>query len=205
MIDFGIANLIRFLLGILIVQAATAVQIYAALQTDKPLLWVVFGGLSLILGILAALWFSSMLRHAQKDAVKNMSERFSKERENIRLRAEREKTKVIKQSHQQIIKDRNRTQGRASMKVGASFAGVIGLGGLMLFTQFFTLGMMLMSTAGGALAGYALRTRQEYKTRKDGPKILPEGRPLKRIGADSARRLTAVIAGKSNEKKDHDN
>ncbi len=196
MIDFGIANLIRFLLGILIVQAATAVQIYAALQTDKPLLWVVFGGLSLILGILAALWFSSMLRHAQKDAVKNMSERFSKERE---------KTKVIKQSHQQIIKDRNRTQSRASMKVGASFAGVIGLGGLMLFTQFFTLGMMLMSTAGGALAGYALRTRQEYKTRNDGPKVLPESRPLKRIGADSARRLTEVIAGKSNVKKDHGN
>ncbi len=201
MMHFGIANLIRFLLGILIVQAATAVQVYAALQTDKPLLWIAFAGLSLALGILAALWFSSLLRNSQKDAVENMKERFSKERETIRLRAEREKTKVIKQSHKQLIKDRDRTQSRANMKVGASFAGIIGLGGLMLFTQFITFGLLLMSTAGGGLAGYALRTRQEYKSRRDAAASLPEKPPLKRIGVDFAHRLGEAMTGKPKEKK----
>lgn len=201
MIRSGIANLVRFILGILLLQTATAVQVYAALQTDKPVLWAVFGGLTLVLGVMAALWFSAVLRHAQKDAVDNMRERFSKERENIRLRAEREKAKVIKQSHQQMIKDRDRTQGRANMKVGASFAGVIGLGGLMLFTQFVTFGMLLMGTAGGALAGYALRIRHEFKTRGQESNNLPRSPELKRIGRQSVRKLGEAIVGKPEDKK----
>jgi Flp pilus assembly protein TadB len=190
-----ITNLFKFLLGILLLQVATAAQVYAALRTNDPKIWFVFALLSLALGFLAAFWFSSVARHAQKDAVADMKEDFLKQRERIKVRAEREKTKVIEQSHQRIIKDRRRTEGKASLKVGASFAALIGVGAVMLFTQFVTFGMLLMSTAGGALAGYTVRARQDYlNRRKDADLQLSP--PVRTIAADSARRVIAALTGR---------
>jgi len=166
MLQFNFSGIFKFLLGILLVQAATAAQVVAALRSGSQEVWILLAALSLMLGILAALWFSSIAHHARKDAVTRIKDNFSKEREKIRLRAERDKTKVIQQSHQQIIKDRNRTQAKASLKIGASFAGVVGLGAIMLLTQFVTFGLLTLSTAGGALAGYAWRTRQELGRRE---------------------------------------
>ncbi len=199
MTHLGIGNLIRFIVGIVLVQAATGVQVYAALQTEKPLLWAIFAGLTLVVGLLAALWFSSMLRHARKDAVDDLKENYLRERENIRIRAEREKTRVIKQSHKEMIKERQRTQSQASMKVGASFAGMIGIGALMMFTQFVTFGMMLMGTAGGALAGYAYRARQEFKDKDAKPGKLPGAQSIKRLGAESASRISQAVLGNSDK------
>jgi len=189
-------NPIKFLLGILLVQIATAAQVYAALRTDDPEIWVVFGILSVTLGFLGAFWFSTMTRAAEKEAVAGIKESFSKQRERIKLKAEREKTKIVEKSHQQIIKDRQRTENRASLKVGVSFAGVVAVGAAMLFTQFVTFGMLLMSTAGGALAGYAVRTRQDYlnRRRQDDPELPP---PMKSVAADSARRVLGAVTGRS--------
>ncbi len=187
-------NPFKFLLGILLVQVATAAQVYAALRTADPEIWIAFAVLSVTLGFLAAFWFSSLTHNAQKDAVAHMKEDFSKQRERLRVQAEREKTKVIEKSHQRIIKDRQRTEGKASLKVGASFAGLVGVGAVMLFTQFVTFGMLLMGTAGGALAGYSVRARQDYLTRKReaDPQLAP---PMKTIAADSARRVINAVTG----------
>jgi hypothetical protein len=192
-------NIVKFLLGILLVQLATAAQVYAALRTDDLEIWLVFATLSTTLGFLTAFWFSALAQHAEKDAVAGMKENFSKQRERIRLRAEREKTKVIEQSHQRIIKEKRRTENRAGLKVGASFAGVVALGAVMLFTQFVTFGMLLMSTAGGALAGYAVRMRQDHIARRRGadPQLTP---PIKRLAADSARRVIDAVTGQSTQR-----
>ena len=38
--------------------------------------------------------------------------------------------------------------------------GIAGLGVLLLFTQFMTLGLLAVSATGGALLGYGIRARQ---------------------------------------------
>ncbi len=49
---------------------------------------------------------------------------------------------------------------RANLKVGLAFMAVSGLGVLMLVTNMLTLGLLTITTAGGALGGYLLRWRQ---------------------------------------------
>jgi hypothetical protein len=41
----------------------------------------------------------------------------------------------------------------------------MGLGALMLLTQFLTLGIVTLTTAGGVLGGYFYRGRKEQKNR----------------------------------------
>ena len=82
------------------------------------------------------------------------------------------------------------------MKAGASFIGVIAVGGVMLFTQFVTMGMLLMTTAGGALAGYAYRTRQEIGRREKQEALSSDNPPEKLIDATPARRAIASLVGK---------
>jgi hypothetical protein len=194
---YSISDLIKFLLGLLLVQTATGVQVLAALRSENREIWLLFALLSLTLGSLAALWFTSIVNHARKDATARVKDDFSREREKIRLRAEREKTRVIEKSHQQIIKARDRSQAKANVKVGASFAGVLALGGIMLFSQFFTLGMLLMTTAGGALAGYSFRARQEHLNRKRNPGVGFDT-PEKRIGPQSTRKIVDALVGSKN-------
>lgn len=157
--------LFKFLIGILLIQVATGLQVMAALDSDKPQVWVLFGLLSLTLGVMAALWFLSIAGHSSQDSLVRAKEDFSRERERIRVQAEQEKVKVLKQTQQQMLKERDRTQAKANMKVGAAVAGVVGIGGLMLFTQFMTLGLLTLTAAGGALAGYAVRMRQDLASR----------------------------------------
>ena len=157
----NISIVFKFLVGILLVQGIAAILVYAALNTDQALLWVLFAGLALGIGFLTALWFGSLSSHLGKEAVARVREGFLKEREQIRVKAEKEKTKVIRQSHQQLTKERKRAQSKASIRAGVSFATVAGLGALMLLTQFFTVGLLTLTTAGGAFGGYLLRARQD--------------------------------------------
>lgn len=158
---FGLSLVLKFLTGVILVQGAAAILAYAAMKSADHQVWLLYGGIALITGFLAALWFSSIAGHFTKDAVAQTREGFSRERERIKVRAEREKTKVIKQSHQQISRERNRARNNASMKTGLSFVAVAGLGILLLLSQFVTVGLLTLTTAGGALGGYLFRARQE--------------------------------------------
>ena len=151
MLGFGSTGLFKFLIGILLVQTATGILVVAALRTDNRELWLLFVLLALTLCLLSAFWFASISSHARKDAVAQVREGFSREREKIRIRAEREKSRVMEKSHQRIIKDRRLTQAKANTKSGVLLAGTLALGGVMLFTQFLTIGLLLMAAAGGAL------------------------------------------------------
>ena len=106
MIRSNISILFKFLVGILLIQGAAALLVYAALKSDHMQVWLLFGAFALIMGFLAAFWFTSIASHLSKDAIARARESFSREREQIRVKAEREKTRVIKQSHQQIAKER---------------------------------------------------------------------------------------------------
>ncbi|MGH8615872.1 MAG: hypothetical protein ACREYF_28640 [Gammaproteobacteria bacterium] len=153
----------RFLPGLILLQAATAVLVYAALSQPVKGYWIAFGLIALLTNVLTAFWFGAIVKQIKKDAVARTKEVFAKERERLRLQTEKEKSKVIEQSHKRVVQETNRAQAKANFKVGAAFVGALGVGAVMLFTELVTLGLLTLSTGGGALAGYLMRERQAQR------------------------------------------
>jgi hypothetical protein len=182
--------MLRFLPGIVLVQAATVALVVITLKADQQGLWIAAALMALILGLVTALWFGSIAEHIGKDALARVQERHARDRERLRVKAEKDKTKVIEQSHRQIARATSRAHAKANFKVGAAFAAAVGAGILMLFTQFLTIGLLTLTTAGGALVGYGVRTRQELAARKKKTAgALPaKPRPMRVIEAQPAMR-----------------
>lgn len=101
------------------------------------------------------------LMTTRQDELLSLKESHAKEREKIRINAERAKHRVTKEAQKQVEKEIRRTSAKANFKVGAAVAGAIGIGGLLVLTQFVTLGVMVLTTAGGTMGGYLLRYKQE--------------------------------------------
>jgi mannitol-specific phosphotransferase system IIBC component len=199
MIRFAFLSILRFFVGTLLVQGVTVILVVAAMRTHLEETWIIFVLLGLTTGFLAALLFASIASHTQKDALSKLKEHFSEQREKIRLQAEKEKTKVIEKSHRQIIKQTSRARTKADFKTRAAFVGLAGFGALMLFTQFATMGLLALSTAGGALAGYVFRARRDslaHKQEQDQQVVSHIG-PAKRLGIKSADPAVKSIPGKS--------
>jgi len=158
--------MLKYLLGILIIQAATVAMTLAAIKSGDQKLWLAVLLLAMILGLVTAFWFDSIASHAKKDALANAKDEFSKEREKLRVNAERQKTRLIRKSHEEIRKETNRAHARSSFKLGAGFIGIVAAGSLMIFSQLLTLGLLTLAVGGGALGGYLMRARQEVVSRR---------------------------------------
>ena len=170
--------MLKYLLGILIIQAATVAMTFAAIKSDDQELWLAVLLLALILGLVTAFWFASIASHAKKDALANAKDVFSKEREKLRVNAERQKTRLIRKSHEEIRKETNRAHAKSNFKLGAGFIGIVAAGSLMIFSQLLTLGLLTLAVGGGALGGYLMRVRQETLSRnKEAFAISEERRP----------------------------
>ena len=152
---------LKFLPGILVVQAATAALILAATSASSEGNWGPMAALGLIITVLVALWFGSIADHVKKDALADVSTRFAVERENLRVAAETEKRSALEQTHQRIVKETNRAHARANLKLGFGLVCLVGLGAMMFAIQFMTVGLMVLASAGGALGGYMVRARQD--------------------------------------------
>ena len=157
--------MLKYLLGILIIQAATVAMTLAAIKTDSQELWLAVLLLAFMIGLVTALWFTSIAGHAKKDALAQARDEFSKEREKLRVNAERQKTRLLRKSHEEIRKETNRAHASSNFKLGAGFIGIVAAGALMIFSQFLTLGFLTLAFGGGALGGYLLRVRQEAVSR----------------------------------------
>ncbi|HID81596.1 MAG TPA: hypothetical protein EYH06_02615 [Chromatiales bacterium] len=163
----------RFLPGIIFIQLATAALLFALYKAQfNQELMVAIALLGLIMSMLAAFWFSAIASHRHKDMLTKTIEQHAREREDIRVKAEKQKSKIIKQSQQQISKEASRAHAKANFKVGAAFTAAAGVGGLMIFTQFITVGLLILATTGGGLLGYMMRLRQE---RQIGKKMIMTG------------------------------
>jgi Flp pilus assembly protein TadB len=152
---------LKFLPGILLLQIITVALVLIAPTDLANWGWLRLAIPVLIAGFLTAFWFGAVAAHQRKDEINRLQECHAKERESIRVNAERAKAKVVKQAHKETLQEVRRTSTQANIKVGLAFAGMAGLGGLLLLTQFITLGLLTLTTAGGALGGYVLRIRQE--------------------------------------------
>ncbi len=172
---FSLITVLKYLVGILLAQAAAVVMAIALLQTRSVEHWGVFAVFATLIGIFAALWFAAIATGTRHHAVARMKDDFAREREKIRVQSEKDKSKLIAQTHRETLKTIRRVQAGASFKVGLAFAALLGLGGILLVTQFVTVGLLTLSAAGGALLGYVVRARQEYPGRQQatGERMFP--------------------------------
>ena len=154
-------QVLKFLVGILLVQVITALLIYISpinLDDVMSLLRLIIP--LFFVALIVAFWFSSLSAHFQKDLEHKMKDSFAKEREDIKVKAERAKTRIVKQAQKDIAKEATKTHAKANFKVGAAFAGVMGVGALFVFAQMVTAGLLTMTAAGGAIGGYYWRGKR---------------------------------------------
>jgi len=151
----------KFIPGILLLQVITIALVLMAPADLQNWGWLRLAVPVLIAGFLTAFWFGSVAAHQREDKISRLKERHAKERETIRVNAERAKTKLIKQSQHKTMQEVRRSSTRANIKLGLAFAGAAAVGGLLILTQFMSLGLLTLAAVGGALGGYTLRFRQE--------------------------------------------
>ncbi len=168
--------MLKYLLGILIIQAATVAMTLTAIKSDDQELWLAVLLLALLIGLVTAFWFASIAGHAKKDALAQAKEEFSKEREKLRVNSERQKNRLIRKSHEEIRKETNRAHAKSSFKLGAGFIGIVAAGALLIFSQLLTLGFLTLAVGGGALGGYLMRVRQEVVSRPKETLSISDGR-----------------------------
>jgi Flp pilus assembly protein TadB len=157
----------RFFFAVFLIQLATIGLFYAAVQAglDNRQLILTIGLLELLFTLLASFWLSSMARQHHQDQLDAIKEAHAREREEIRVHAERQKTRFVNRKHRELLKNQRRTDAAANFKIGAVFAASILFGAAMLYTQLVTFGLLVLSTSGGALAGYLLRGRRLARSR----------------------------------------
>jgi hypothetical protein len=160
MTPFSLPAFIKFLVGIFLLQGATALLLMTAQDADLHRTGWLIGLLGVLIGVIAALWFSTIASHASQHSLIRASEKYNRQRDRIRRQAEKEKTREIRNSHQQVLRETRRLQNRSTLKLGAAMTGIAGMGVILLFTQFMTLGLLAVSATGGALLGYGIRARQ---------------------------------------------
>lgn len=153
--------MLKFIPGILILQAITIVLVMLALPDVQSWDWLRLVIPAVIAGVLTAFWFGSIAAHQRKDEISRLKESHAKEREGFRVNAERIKTDMLKQAQRKTLREVRRSSTRANIKIGLAFAAAAGLGGVLILTQFMSLGLLTLTTVGGALGGYLLRIRQE--------------------------------------------
>ncbi|MCB2263231.1 MAG: hypothetical protein LGR52_09895 [Candidatus Thiosymbion ectosymbiont of Robbea hypermnestra] len=161
MLPFSLTSFLKYLIGVLLVQGVTVLLVVTAYRTDLEQTGLLFLLLNLAVGALTALWFTSLAAGARKQALSRAKEGFAREREKIRVHAERAKTKEIRSSRQQASRELRRVRTGGNLKTGLLLGGAAGLGTVMVLTQFVTLGLLTLTTAGGAAVGYGLRARRE--------------------------------------------
>ena len=162
--------MLKFIPGILILQTITIAMVLIAPEDPAANWgWLRLAIPVLVAGCLTAFWFGSIAAHQRKSEISRLKEHHAKERETIRVNAERAKTRLVKKTQRQAEQANRRSARRANIRIGLAGAGVAAVGGLLILTQFFSLGILMLTAAGSALGGYMLRVRQEKSRLIAGP------------------------------------
>jgi hypothetical protein len=161
MLPFSLSSFLKYLVGVLFVQGVTVLLVVTAFKTDLEKTGLLFLLLNLAIGALTAFWFTSVAEGARKQALSKAKESFAREREKIRVRAEQQKTKEVRNSERRREREKSRARTSSNLKTGLVLGGAAGVGMFMVLTQFVTLGLLTLTTAGGAALGYGLRARQD--------------------------------------------
>ena len=179
--------MLRFLAGILLVQAASVALVLITGVDARGLdTWLPIAFALGIIGLVAAFWFSNVAAQHRRDELERLRTDFAREREDLRVKAEREKTRLVRKSHKTLASETRRAESRANRKVALAVGAASAVGLAMMLTSFMTLGLLVLTGAGSALAGY-LTGRQWLPRRADNRKdALPRAAPQRRLRDRSA-------------------
>lgn len=166
--------MLRFFAGILLAQLVAVVLSLALLDPLTVENALIFLFPVAIVSVVFMFWFRTIATQIAEQRVAALSARFAKERENLNVNAERAKTRLVRQTQKEIESQTRKARNRANFKVGAAIALAGGFGMIMLFSQMVTLGLLTLTTAGGAIGGYLARARRD-------PEALPQGGNYKMI------------------------
>lgn len=180
---FRIPLTVKLFIALVLVQGVTALLLYAWWRTGSTDAALTFGALAVASALFAALWLASLARGHTVAAVLRAEGDLARERERHRRLTAEERARAVEHARRQVERETQRVRNRSNVKLYGAFAGVAGLGTLLLLTQFLSLGVLLISSSGGAVAGYLLRARQEARRqsqlgREDAPRLVPASRVL---------------------------
>ncbi len=183
----------KFLPGILLIQLVTAGLVVLCVRWwQEPQFIIVIVAFGIILAVLTTFWFGSIVQNMQKSTHAKMQAKHFQDREKIIRRAEREKAQVTSESYRQREKATQKANAKANVKMGAALAVAIGAGGVMIFSQLVTVGMMVLIASGSGLAGYLFRVRQDRLSWKN-------QLPLPKVTQQATKQIDAKkpVSGKS--------
>lgn len=189
MFRFSIPSLLKYLVGILLVQGVTVLLVVTAMRSDPTETWWLFVAIGVAVGILVALWFTTLAEGHRRKAESRLKERHYREREAIRTKLEKEKAKAVKTTEREAARARARAASGNMLKTGALVAG--GVGVVLVMTQFVTVGLLSLTTAGGLLLGYGVRARQD-RWRQD-KLVTAAERPVNAITLDETKAIAAPV------------
>jgi Flp pilus assembly protein TadB len=140
--------------------------------------------LELVFILLIAFWFSALARQQAAAETEALKEAHAKEREKLRVNAERQKNKLADQKHKELLRETKRAYAAANLRAGSTVIALLLLGGVMLYTQLFTFGSLLLTAGGSGLLGYLARVKQEKRFRFGNPAVqqvqVSSGKPEKK-------------------------
>jgi hypothetical protein len=110
--------MLKFIPGILLLQVITIALVLIAPADLENWGWLRLAIPVLIARFLTAFWFGSIAAHQRKDEINRLKVYHAKERENIRVKTERAKTKLVKQSQRKTLREARRSSLRANFKIG---------------------------------------------------------------------------------------
>ena len=174
--------MLRYLPGIVLVQLVTLALFWVNRSGTGEEMLLRAGLPALFIACVTALWLSTIGRMEAERRQSKLKEEHSSERERLNREIERvrtdslqqasvdkaqvverahsERERLVKQTHKEIIKQERRVSRHANVKVGLAFMAMTGAGVILLVTELLTLGLLTITTAGGAMGGYLLRWRQ---------------------------------------------
>ena len=168
-------QILKFLFGIVLVQVATY---FLIVLTPNELNFSAFLRIAiplLFISLIVAFWFNSIAGHHSKDAIGKMKDDFHNEREKIRTNAQRAKNRAVNAVRKESAKETAKAHAKANFKVGAAFAGMLGVGALFVFAQMLTAGLLAISATVGAMGGYYWRGKRiennRFKALEQRPEI----------------------------------
>jgi hypothetical protein len=153
--------MLRFFAGILLAQLAAVLLSAVLLDPFTVENVLIFLFPVSIISVIFMFWFRSIAAQLAEQRIANLSAQFARERENLNLNAERAKTRLVRQTQKEIATETRKARNRANLKVGVAVAVAGGFGMIMLFSQMVTLGLLTLTTAGGAMGGYLARARRD--------------------------------------------
>lgn len=147
----------------LAIQIAALVVTLGVFQVGTTDAWIAAGIYLLTSSFIFAYLIKLLSDIRVKDATAAEREKYLAERERIKVEAEQEKLNMVRDTHKQVSKEAAKASARANAKIGLIAAVAVAGGVALIAAQAFALGILMLSTAGGGLAGYLMRIQQEKK------------------------------------------